>query len=411
MSKELNPQEVAAELKNVAIETAQETVEAKSAEFDSKLETKADATAVEEIKSNTNEKLELLQKSIDDVKLEVKSSNESNKVMETKSFEEQLGEFIAEKKSDILAGKKIEMDFKTLSYGTTVTNVTDRVPMEDRVMDIKVDPHFKNRIRNHIMTGTTNGDIVRYNEQAAGFTNPIAGKAHGAAFADFSPQLDNKEQKVITLGAFTTINEEQLDDVAGLNSFFRNQMMGYALDVEDSQILFGSGTGNNWEGLASGGSAWVDQRPTGGDAIAEANLFDVLTNGVAQMAANNFTPKKIFLHPADFYGSAFALAKSTQGEYVLRQVQNGLTPVLYGAEIVVTPAVTQDRFIILDTVATEYHMREGMTVEFYRNNDDFQNNNISIRVKYRGAVTNYRPLGIIQGTISTAITELAADQT
>ena len=408
---ELDPKELAAETKSIAQEAATKAVETKSAETDAKLETKADANAVAEVKSAVTEntsKLELLQKSVDDVKLEAKNITEATKVVETKSFDVELKNLITERKEDILAGTKVEMDFKTLNYGSggTLANV----PMEDRVMDIKTDPHYKNRVRNHVMTGTTDGDIVRYNEQAAGFANPIAGKAHGAAFADFSPTLQNKEEKVITLGAFTTINEEQLDDVAGLNSFFRNQLMGYALDVENTQILFGAGTGNNWAGLATDGTAWVDQRAAGGAAIANANLFDVLTNGVAQMAKENYVPKKIFLNPVDFYGKDFALAKSTQGEYVLRQVQNGITPVLYGAEIIVTPAVTADKFIILDTVAAEYHMREGMTVEFYRNADDFQNNNISIRVKYRGCVTNYRPLGIVQGDVTDAIAELAAAQ-
>ena len=406
----LDPKALAQETKSIAQEAATAAVETKSADLDSKLETKADAISVLEVKSATetnSNNIELLQKSIDDVKLEVKSAEEATKVMEVKSFEQELKSLITDKKSDILNGTKVEMDFKTLSYGT---DGAANVPMEDRILDIKTDPHYKNRIRNHVMTGTTDGDIVRYNEQQAGFANPIAGKAHGAAFADFSPTLENKEEKVITLGAFTTINEEQLDDVAGLNSFFKNQLMGYAMDVEDSQILFGSGSGNNWSGLATDGTAWVDQRAAGAVAVKNPNLFDVLTNGVAQMAKENYTPKKIFVNPADFYGKDFALAKSDQGEYVLRQVQNGLTPVLYGAEIIVTPAVTADKFIILDTIAAEYHMREGMTVEFYRNADDFQNNNISIRVKYRGAVTNYRPLGIVQGDITDAIAELAAVQ-
>ena len=403
MENNLTPAE---ELKNnidSAIETkatevtnaTNEALEAKAVELSTAIETKA-----------STETVEMLQKQIDDIKAAKAATIEKQPKVE--NFRSKLANFISDNRDAILKGQKVEMEVKTLSYGSGAGEAA--VPLEDRVMDIKVDPHHKNRIRNHIMTGATNGDLVRYNEQEAGFANPIAGKAHGAAFADFSPTLANKEQKVITLGAFTTINEEQLDDVAGLNSFFRNQMMGYALDVEDSQILFGSGSGNNWAGLATGGTAWVDQRASGAAAIDNANLFDVLTNGIAQMAKENYTPSKIFLNPADFYGKDFALAKSDQGEYVLRQVQNGIVPVLYGAEIIVTPAVTADKFIILDTKATEYHMREGMSVEFYRNADDFQTNSISIRVKFRGAVTNYRPLGIVQGDVTDAITELAAVQ-
>ena len=403
MENNLTPAE---ELKNnidSAIETkatevtksAADALEAKATELADAIEAKA-----------STETVEMLQKQIDDLKAEKAATIEKQPKVE--NFREKLSNFIAENKDEILKGQKVELDIKTLSYGSGAGEAA--VPMEDRILDIKTDPHYKNRIRNHIMTGSTNGDIVRYNEQEAGFANPIAGKAHGAAFADFSPTLANKEEKVITLGAFTTINEEQLDDVAGLNSFFRNQMMGYALDVEDTQLLFGAGSGNNWSGFATGGTAWVDQRASGAAAVDNPNLFDVLTAGIAQMAKENYTPSKIFLNPADFYGTDFALAKSDQGEYVLRQVQNGIVPVLYGAEIIVTPAVTADKFVILDTKATEYHMREGMSVEFYRNADDFQKNNISIRVKFRGAVTNYRPLGIVQGDVTDAIAELAAAQ-
>ena len=151
-----------------------------------------------------------------------------------------------------------------------------------------------------------------------------------------------------TYGAFIKLAEEQLDDVLGLNSYITGQLMSYTMDEEDRQILGGSGASNQFNGLSTDGTAFAATRVVG----TTANVYDVLEDSWAQLAANNYEAGCIVLHPNQF--SALRSLKSTQGEYILGQLQQGLVPSLFGADIVVTPAVGNDNFVVLDKMATQF---------------------------------------------------------
>lgn len=358
----------------------------------------------------------VLQKNLDDAKAEFKSIAVSTKAKRKGPWAQAVEEMM-DSKDALLKGGKLELDIKDVNYGT---GDAANVPMEERIADIKVDPHFPNAIRNHIAMKPTSAESIRYNRRdaIASSSTPVAGLALNqdastrSAFSDYSPTLQNIKTNVITFGAITTINEEQLDDVLGLQSFLSNDLMGFAMDRESLELLQGTDNGTtSLQSFNSDGTAWVDQRSSGAAAITEANFFDVIVNGIAQLAANNYTASKVFVNPVDFWGDNFALSKSTQGEYVYQQMMKTGTAFLGGAEIVISPAVTANSAYIISDGSCAYHLREGIGVEFYRQNDDFAKNNISVRVKLRGAHTIYLPGGIVRvSNLETARTELAAQQ-
>lgn len=372
-----------------------------------------------EVKSLTDANVKLegeiktVQKNLDDAKTEFKSW--SAKQREPKSPWGKAVDEIIEQKQAIVNGNKIELEVKDVTYGT---GNAARVPMEERIADIKVDPHYMTAIRNHIPVKPTSAGSVRFNRRdaIASSSSPVAGTAQNqdasarVAFSDYSPVLQNIEQDVITYGAISTINEEQLDDVLGLQSFLSNDLLGFAMDRENLELLQGTDSSTSLASFNSEGTAWVDQRPMGEAAVLRANFFDVLINGIAQLAANNYVASKIFLTPASFWSTNFALAKSTQGEYVYRQMMETGKAFLGGAELVITPAVTGDNFYIISQGSCALHTREGFGVEFYRQNDDFARNNISVRIKSRSAHTIYLPGGIVRGDFSAAVAELNAPQ-
>ncbi len=358
--------------------------------------------------------IQLVQKNLDEAKTEFKSIAVSTKSKPKGAWAKAVEELL-DTKAALMNGQKTELEVKDVTYGA---GEAGNVPMEERISDIKVDPHYATMIRNHIPTKPTSAGSVRYNRRDAitSENSPVAGTAQNqdssarTAFSDYSPVLQNLEQDVITYGAITTINEEQLDDVLGLQSFLSNDLMGFAMDRENLELLQGTDSTTSLASFNSEGTLWTDQRPTGEGAVLRANFFDVLINGVAQLAQNNYTAKKIFLSPGAFWSTSFALAKSTQGEYVYHQMMKTGTAFIAGCELVITPAVTGDNFYIISEGSCAYHSREGVGIEFYRQNDDFARNNISVRVKLRGAHTIYLPGGIVRGDFSAAVAELGAAQ-
>ena len=390
-NKELNP---AVELKN-SIDTA---IETKGAEIVT--ETKE---AILETKSALEDQMTLQAKSMDDLTNTVNNLASQKLAIETKSTDLLLDGLKSLDFSDVRTGKgSVELELKSLSYGSTGNE--GAVPFEYRVEEIKTRPHHKTRARNIVMTGMTSGDLVRFNQSTdTAATNPAAGKAHGATFGDYSTQLDNKEEKVVTYGAKITLNEEQLDDVLGLRSFITNQLNSYLMDTEDAYIIQGTGSANNqFSGIFAAGTTFSATQVIG----ATANLYDVILDSAAQLAALNYNLDAVVLNATDYWH--LATIKTTQGEYALRTFQNDISPKVLGADIYWNNGLTAGNFIAFDKMATQFWMREGATVEFFRNGTDFVDNNVTARVKARGCVTNFLPSGIIKGVIATAITDLTS---
>ena len=253
------------------------------------------------------------------------------------------------------------------------------------------------------MTGMTEGDVVRFNQsQDTASSNPAAGKAHGAAFGAYTTQLNNVQAKVETYGATIVLNEEQLDDVLGLRSFISNQLMGYLLDTEDAYILEGAGSSNTFTGIYTAGTTFAATQ-----VVSTApSLYDVILDSAAQLAANNYNLDCVVLNATDYWH--LATIKTTTGEYALRTFNNDISPKVMGANIYWNNGLTAGNFICFDRMATQFWMREGAVIEFFRANDDFTKNNVTARVKARGCVTNFLPGGIIKGVIATAITDLTS---
>ena len=377
--------EVKTEL-NDNVKSVKETVEANKEATDKK------ATELEQVVLKQA-------KSIDDLANTMKDYVSSN-INSSKSGDDLLDGLKSLDFTSVKEGKgKTSLEIKSLSYGST--GVEGQVPFEYRVEDIKREPHHKTRARNIVMTGATSGDLVRFNQNTSG-SNPAAGKLHGASFAEYAPQLDNKEAKVITYGAKIVLNEEQLDDVLGLRSFITNQLMGYLMDTEDALILEGGNTTTTFDGIYTAGTAFAATQVIG----ATANLYDVMLDSAAQLAARNYNLDCVVLHSTDYWH--LATIKTNTGQYALRTFDSEFGPKVMGANIYWNNGLTSGRFVAFDKMATQFWMREGATVEFFRANDDFDKNNVSVRVKARGCVTNFLPNGIVQGVISTAITDLTS---
>ena len=389
-------------------EINQDAVDMKN-NMDTAIETKtkevADAAAnsLKEVKSTLEDQLALVAKSQDDLANTVKDFA-SAQIMTKNAIEDPLLRDLKGLDFDaVLKGEgTATLDIKTATYGT---GAAANVPLEHRVPEIKYEPHHKTRARNIVMTGMTEGDVVRYNQNTSG-SNPAAGKDSTAgssnAFGDYSPVLENKQNKVETYGARITLNEEQLSDVLGLRSFITNQLMSFLLDTEDAYILEGSGTSNQFSGIHTDGTTFAATQVVG----ATANLYDVILDSATQLAARNYNLDCVVLNATDYWH--LATIKTSTGQYALRTFDNGISPKVLGGSIYWNNGITADNFVAFDRMATQFWMREGATVEFFRNGSDFINNNVTARVKARGCVTNFLPAGIVKGSIATAITDLTS---
>lgn len=382
--------------------------------IDSAIETKATevatkgADALEAKAIELNEALETktmeLQKQIDEVKT---MKNETLNIGKAKGSEFQ--EMLREKANEISQmkeGGKVTLDLKTFTGSAGVGSAPYG---DERVSEIKHDPNFYNRVRNNILTGSTSQTgAIRHSFETAE-TDSSAGKVKGSAQPQSAVTLTDVHTPIVTLFNLLTLPQEQADDIEMIESYLSTRLMSNLMDVEDVQLLRGTGVGANYSGLATGASSFATAaaRETFVGGLADqfgtaANEYDVITAVAAGLANRNFMADKVFLNPLDYY--SMVTRKASTNEYVMAQTvaPNGEFMTIWnGVEIVKTPAQTAGTFTILDSKkSSQYWMREGSQIEFGMNEADFASNNISVRASIRGALTNYYAQGIVSDTFA-----------
>ena len=282
-----------------------------------------------------------------------------------------------------------------------------------RVEQIKYDPNFDNRVANHLTTGSTDAGGIRHTFETAE-TDNTAPKTAGAIATGSAVTLTDIYTPVQNIFNVLTLSEESAKDISFVESYLSTRLMGNLRDIEDVQLLRGSGTAPNYNGLATAGLSFADAaaRETYIGSLADstgtsANNFDVLTAAMAGLANTNYMAGKVFVNPIDYY--EMVLAKATTNEYVLAQTiaPDGTYKTFWnGVEIVKTPAQTAGTFTILDMRAATYFTRTGSNIEFGYNDNDFAGYNVSVRANLRGALVAYNQNGIISDTFANWKTAL-----
>ena len=403
--------EVAAQIKeatDTAIETkANEVVETTAAALEAK------SVEINESLTKSNEEAtaqaELLQKQIDEIKME----NKNNFAIGAPKRSE-FGEALRSKADEIVSLRKgsapVVLDLKTLTPSAGANSAPSR---DLRVEQIKYDPNFDNRVANHLTTGSTDAGGIRHTFETAE-TDNTAPKTAGAIATGSAVTLTDIYTPVQNIFNVLTLSEESAKDISFVESYLSTRLMGNLRDIEDVQLLRGSGTAPNYNGLATAGLSFADAaaRETYIGSLADstgtsANNFDVLTAAMAGLANTNYMAGKVFVNPLDYW--EMVLAKATTNEYVLAQTiaPDGSYKTFWnGVEIVKTPAQTAGTFTILDMRAATYFTREGSNIEFGYNDNDFAGYNISVRANVRGALVAYNQNGIISDTFANWKTAL-----
>lgn len=394
-------------VKTIATDAAKVEANTVKDEMNTKLDTvegnfKESNEAIKELANTVNE-LATAQKNVFSVgKSGPKGSEFSQKISET-----------AAKIKTLKRGETVTMEVTHKDFAASA-GAASAPYGDERVVDIKYDPNFQNRLRTMLNGGiTSQTGAIRYSEESAE-TDSAAPKTKGSVGTQSSVTLTDVHQPIQTLFNVLTLPEEWLSDIAMIESYLGSRLMANLLDVEDTQILRGDGTSPNYRGFNTAAVA-KDEAAFGtyvGPAFenlfgTNANRFDVLTASMSGLMSNNFMAGLCILHPSDYY--AMTLIKSSQNEYVLQQTvaPDGSYKTFWnGVEVMKTPAQAAGTFSVIDKSSVAYWMREGLTFEFNYNDEDFASNAITARAKVRGAVTTYRPNGIVTGTFTNAIAAL-----
>jgi len=287
---------------------------------------------------------------------------------------------------------------------TTGADFTGEVIPADRVAGYKYDPTRPVHVRQLIPQGSTASDVVRFVKES-GYSNGAAATAEGVTLTQSDFDMTASDANVRKIGTYFRISEEMLADTPQLTSYLSARAPEKLLEVEDTQIISGSGSGANLSGITTDAAAF-NLAGEFADAVDSANEFDVLIAALNQLAIANYSADTIMLHPTDFH--KILLLKDSTAEYIKKDVYQGLQPQFNGVRVVLNTAITSGTFLVGNFAqGTQLWVRDNVNVEFFREDGtNVRDGFVTVRVSERVALTNYLPNAFVYGTFSTAIASL-----
>jgi HK97 family phage major capsid protein len=353
--------------------------------------------ANEIVKSEVSEMANKLNERFDAMEVSNKKQFDSKKRM---TFKSALSEAIENGAIESIAkGNSRSASFQVKADMTVGADFTGEVIPADRVAGYKYDPTRPIHIRQLLSLGSTQSDVVRFVKES-GYSNGAAPTAEGVTLTQSDFDMTASDANVRKIGTYFRISEEMLADTPQLTSYISARAPEKLLEVEDTQILSGDGTGANLSGINGDAADFAAGSLAG--TVESANEFDVIVASLNQLALANYNADTILLNPSDFH--KILLLKDTTNNYLKDQVYGGLQPSFMGVKVILNTAISAGTFLIGNfSVGTQLWVRDGVNVEFFREDGtNVRDGFVTVRVSERVALTNYLPNAFVNGTFTVA---------
>lgn len=253
-------------------------------------------------------------------------------------------------------------------------------------------------VRDLLAQGQTDSAVLFYPRET-GFTNNAAPVSEGSLKPKSDLTFELITEPVRTIAHLQDISLQMLNDVRFIRSYIETRMRYGLKLVEENQLLNGSGTGQNLEGIYTAATAY--SQPAGAEVTAEQDL-DKLRLALLQVELANATATGIVLHPTSW--ANIELLKDGEFRYLFANPAFTTTGRVWGRDVVSTTAMTAGRFLVGDfAMHAQIFDREDANVAIsFENKDNFERNMATIRVEERLALAIYRPEAFVKGTLESA---------
>ena len=280
------------------------------------------------------------------------------------------------------------------------------------VPGVTMAPFEEVHLRNILPVGNTNSNMIRYVRDMGGEGGPTV-VAEGAAKPESDRDLQIFDAPVRKIATYFRVPEEMIDDIPYLQSFLSQIGLEELMAVEDTQILYGSGAGQNLSGLFTNATLFNP----GTSLVTAPNEFDVIRAARKQLRKAKLGGQLVALvSPTDFFN--MTSRKDTTNNYLFLGGGNGIglqnpnaSPSgisANGVQIEEHTAIVDGDFIVFQPRSAAIFDRTGTSIRLYdQDQDNAIKNLITIVIEKRLALPIYRPAGFIKGTFASAVSDLA----
>ncbi|NLU42201.1 MAG: phage major capsid protein [Firmicutes bacterium] len=307
----------------------------------------------------------------------------------------------------IAAGETKSKDYRVKSFFTKTTltgaslgNVPGYLYTPERLAEIMRAPDRTMRVRDLIPVLTTGVGAIEFVRET-GFTNMAAtvGEAPAQGKPESGLSFEIVSISVKTIAHWLPATRQILADAPQLSSYI-DQRLIYGLKlVEDGQILYGDGLGNNLQGILTDSKI---QSYKWSDGKAGDNKVDAIRRAMTRARLAEYPVTGIVLHPNDW--EDIELMKGTDGHYIWIRVSEGGQQRLWRVPVVDTPAIQEGDFLVgAFAMGTALWDREEAAIRVSDSHDQFFiKNMVAILAEERLAQTIYRPEAFVLGQFDSA---------
>jgi HK97 family phage major capsid protein len=214
--------------------------------------------------------------------------------------------------------------------------------------------------------------------------------AEGAAKPEVTLNTSSQIATVVKLAAHFGISHEALSDFPTFLSYAHTEMTRQIQDVENSELLNGSGTGGHLQGLMLTTGALTH-------TVTSETALDAIEMSIAQLRVGSSLAEAnlLVLHPSTW--SALRRSKDTQGRYLVNPDPTAADGQrIWDVDVLVTTVQAAGAGLLLDTNKFgRILVREGITVATGTNTDDFSKNIQRWVIEERLALAVERPTALL----------------
>lgn len=270
----------------------------------------------------------------------------------------------------------------------------------------------RSRVRDLFPTRTTNAAVIEYFRQT-GFVTATGWSGNNAsvvpdyandAFSgtDGKPNstmtFTGEQAPVRTIAHWEAAHRNVLADEPQLRSIIDNELL-YGLRIhEDDQILQGTGTGEDLQGIRNAGiQTYAWNSGTVGD-----QKVDAIRRAATLAYLAYYEPTGVIVHPSDW--EDMELTKNSQGTYLMAMsVASGADSRIWRIPVIDTPAIDEGYALVgaFGTGAQLYD-REAASIRISENHADFFiRNAIVVLAEERLALAVKRPEAFVEVDFTT----------
>lgn len=239
------------------------------------------------------------------------------------------------------------------------------------------------RIVDIIPSGQTSQTAIVYMEETT-FTNAAAEVAEGGAKPEAALALTERSSPVRKIAVWIPVTDEQLEDVAGIQSYLTTRLTFMLRQRLDSQLLVGTGVAPNLTGLLN--VAGIQTFVKAGDE------FDAVYDAIKRVTVTGRADANVIvMHPNDW--QTLRLMRTNDGLYILGNPSEPGPVRIWGLPVVTSTAETENSVLVGDFANfCQLFEKKGVDIQISDSHDTyFIYNKKAVRADIRVAFPCYRP--------------------